>query len=83
VDALLLAESEVYTGRGQHHYSYAEDGELISATTYSEGDSRKISRVLRRVPTCAARLGFFEPAFSWGTAMIGIAASDLQKAKIQ
>jgi hypothetical protein len=71
---------EVYTGRGNQHYSYTENGDLISATTYSESDSPRNSAgscvVVRTSP-----LGwvFSSPFFSWGTAVIGIAGLAILK----
>jgi len=45
-NALLLAESKCYTGRDRHHYSYAEDGELISAQLTRRATHRKIQQGL-------------------------------------
>jgi hypothetical protein len=62
---------EVYTGRGQHHYSFTENGELISATTYSGADSPQDSGSCVVVPTSLLGWIFSSPFISWGVAVTG------------
>jgi hypothetical protein len=74
VECPATGRIEVYTGRGQHHYSYTENGELISVASYSEGDSpQDLAGSCVVVPTSPLGWVFSSPFFSWGTAVIGIA----------
>jgi hypothetical protein len=61
---------EVYTGRGQHHYSFTEEGELVSATTYRDWPPLDSGSCLI-VPTSLPGWIFSSPFFSWGTVLLG------------
>jgi hypothetical protein len=75
VECPAAGRIEVYTGRGKHHYSYTENGELVSATTYSEGEWPQDSAgSCVVVPTSLLGWVFSSPFFSWAAAVIGIAA---------
>ena len=74
VDCPAPGRIDVYTGRGLHHYSYTESGELIAATTYPEGlGPLQCSGCCEVVPTSPLGWVFTSPFLSWGAIVAGIA----------
>jgi len=71
---------EVYTGRGNHHYTYKENGDLVSSITYSEGlNWPSDGRSYIVVPTTPIGWLFSSPFISWGVGVIGFIGLALVK----
>jgi hypothetical protein len=65
---------EVFTARGEHHYSFTEDGDLIASTTSLPEDfSASPQGQAVVVPTSPLLWVFSSPFLSWGVALIGFA----------
>jgi hypothetical protein len=65
---------EVFTARGEHHYSFTEDGYLIASTTTPPEDfSASPQGQAVVVPTSPLLWVFSSPFLSWGVALIGFA----------
>lgn len=63
---------DVYTGRQNHHYSFAENGELVSATTFTEGLSPvQDAGECKVVPTPVFGWPLSSPLISWSLIGIG------------
>jgi hypothetical protein len=65
---------EVFTARGLHHYSFTQDGRLISAqplSTYAEYDSLHTEGTSVEVPTSPLLWVLSSPFLSWGVGAIG------------
>jgi hypothetical protein len=71
---------EVYTARGQHHYSFTENGDLLTSASLSESfwslpnDGRTVV-----VPTSLLLWVFSGPAISWGVGVLGFIGLALVK----
>jgi hypothetical protein len=64
---------EVYTGRGSHHYTFTEKGQLISSTTHDQASHRNGSRApYTVVPTPLLLWPFSSPFLSWGLVFAGL-----------
>jgi hypothetical protein len=71
---------EVFTARGEHHYSFSEDGRLIASTTIlpeSFSSLPKGQSVV--VPTPPLLWVFSSPFLSWGVAVIGFVGMAILK----
>lgn len=74
---------EVFTARGEHHYSFTEDGHLIASTTILPEedlflkDSPKGQSVV--VPTPPLLWVFSSPFLSWGVMVIGFVGMAILK----
>ncbi|HSY31439.1 MAG TPA: hypothetical protein VLA42_05580 [Verrucomicrobiae bacterium] len=71
---------EVYTGRGNHHYTYKENGQMVSSMTYSEGFSwppEEGSYIV--VPTTPIGWVFSSPFISWSAGVLGFIGLALVK----
>ena len=65
---------EVFTARGDHHYTFSEDGRLISSEILSGGFSSLSNEAESVVvPTAPLLWVFFSPFLSWGVALLGFA----------
>jgi hypothetical protein len=71
---------EVYTARGQHHYSFTETGDLLTSANLSESfwslpnDGQTVV-----VPTSLFLWVFSGPAISWGVGVLGFIGLALVK----
>ena len=70
---------EVFTARGNHYYSFKENGELISATTATDSEFSSLQNTGRSVvvPTPAPLWFLSSPFLSWGVALVGMAGMAL------
>jgi hypothetical protein len=62
---------EVFTARGQHHYSFTQDGRLISSESFSEPLPSLPEGQSVVVPTSPLLWTFSSPFLSWGVAVVG------------
>jgi hypothetical protein len=71
---------EVFTARGAHHYSFAEDGHLIASTTILPEVFSAIPKGQSVVvPTSPLLWVFSSPFLSWGLMVIGFAGMAILK----
>jgi hypothetical protein len=71
---------DVYTARGQHHYTFTENGDLVSTRTLSEPfDSKGSSDEWVVVPTSPLLWVFSSPFLSWAVAVVGMAGFAMVK----
>ncbi len=71
---------EVYTARGQHHYSFSEDGHLIASTTIlPEVFSALPKGQSVVVPTSPLLWAFSSQFLSWGVMVIGFVGMAILK----
>ncbi len=71
---------EVYTARGNHHYTFTEEGELLASANYDKQfglPHRDASHVV--VPTSPFGWIFSSPAISWGIGVLGFIGLGLIK----
>jgi hypothetical protein len=64
---------EVFTARGRCHYSFSQDGHLVSSGGYSDDFSSLPGGESLVVPTSPFLWIFSSPFLSWGVGMIGLA----------
>jgi hypothetical protein len=64
---------EVFTARGRRHYSFSQDGHLISSGGYSDEFSSLPGGESLVVPTSPFLWIFSSPFLSWAVGMIGLA----------
>jgi len=70
---------EVFTARGEHHYSFTQGGQLISSETFSEPYSSLPEGESVVVPTSPLLWIFSSPFLSWGLALFGFVGVALLK----
>lgn len=63
---------EVFTARGRRHYSFSQDGHLISSESYSGGFESVPSGESLVVPTSPFLWVFSSPLLSWSVGAIGL-----------
>ena len=62
---------EVFTARGEHHYSFTQGGQLISSETFAEPYSSLPEGESVVIPTSPLLWVFSSPFLSWGVALVG------------
>ena len=71
---------EVFTARGEHHYSFAQDGHLIGSESLPEPFSSLPNEGQSVVvPTSPLLWVFSSPFLSWGVALLGFAGLAILK----
>jgi hypothetical protein len=63
---------EVFTARGRRHYSFTQDGHLVSSESYSDDFLSLPSGESLVVPTSPFLWVFSSPFLSWGVGAIGL-----------
>jgi len=79
VESSPSATVEVFTARGEHHYSFSEDGHLISAGILPGSYSSVPNGQSIVVPTSPLLWVFSSPFLSWGVALIGFVGIAIMK----
>jgi hypothetical protein len=76
VQCLTDGAIEVFTERGEHHYSFAEDGRLIASTRRSSETYSLLPKGQSAVVRTSPFLWMFSsPLLSWAVALIGFAGT--------
>ncbi len=71
---------DVFTSRGEHQYSFTENGDLLSTANFSDSSwSPQKDGQTVIVPTSPVLWAFSSPAISWGIAILGLIGLGLVK----